>query len=137
MSTTDARTIEERERDEALAALAAAEARAEEATRERDEARAYGEKWRRIRVPKHGTCCHCQACGLHYDECRCSLDEVVDERNALASRLAEAVSVMRGLADESDPEVLRHMAALLRLTGNTPQADLCTFLASVNEQEKK
>lgn len=40
-------------------------------------------KWQRIRTPTHGTCCTCQGCGLHYDECRCDLDEVVDELDKL------------------------------------------------------
>ena len=29
--------------------------------------------------PIHGSCCTCQRCGRHYDECRCMLDDVADE----------------------------------------------------------
>jgi DNA repair exonuclease SbcCD ATPase subunit len=68
----------------------AAEARAEKAEEERDRAREYGEKWRRIRTPTHGTCCTCQACGLGYDECRCDLDEAVDRALAAETRAEKA-----------------------------------------------
>lgn len=40
-------------------------------------------KWRRIRKPTHGSCCTCQGCGLHHDECRCDLEEVCDELDQL------------------------------------------------------
>ena len=36
-------------------------------------------KWKRIRRPAHGPCCTCQACGLHYDDCRCDLDDIADD----------------------------------------------------------
>lgn len=49
------------------------------ALKERDQARAEAKKWQLIRTPGHGTCCTCQKCGKGYDECRCDLDDVVDE----------------------------------------------------------
>jgi type VI protein secretion system component VasK len=52
------------------------------------------------------------------------------------SRLDEAVGVLRALVDESDPAILTTMATLLRATGNTPQADVCTFLARLDGEVK-
>ncbi len=45
------------------------------------------QKWQRIRTPTHGPCCTCQACGQHYDDCRCDLDEVGDELTQTKSNL--------------------------------------------------
>ena len=47
------------------------------------------EKWKRIRTPTHGPCCTCQACGLHYDDCRCDLDEVADALALAKKRIKE------------------------------------------------
>ena len=56
------------------------------------------------RQPTHGKCCTCQACGLDYDSCRCSLDEQVERAEA-----AEAeVERLRGLLDDAlacDPAI--------------------------------
>jgi len=39
------------------------------------------------RKPTHGPCCTCQRCGLDYDTCRCSLDDVADENAELRAKL--------------------------------------------------
>ena len=41
------------------------------------------------RQPTHGKCCTCQACGLDYDSCRCSLDEQVERAEAAEQRVKE------------------------------------------------
>jgi hypothetical protein len=50
-------------------------------------------------MSRHGACCTCQRCGKFYDECRCDLDEVVDENEALKAKLAAWEPVMRALMD--------------------------------------
>ncbi len=50
------------------------------------------QKWQRIRTPTHGPCCTCQRCGQHYDDCRCDLDEIVDQLQQAESRLKETES---------------------------------------------
>jgi chromosome segregation ATPase len=45
------------------------------------------QKWQRIRKPTHGPCCTCQRCGQLYDDCRCDLDETVDELEQTKSNL--------------------------------------------------
>jgi Lar family restriction alleviation protein len=41
-----------------------------------------------FRKPTHGACCTCQKCGHSYDECRCDLDETVDELENANKRIA-------------------------------------------------
>ena len=53
-------------------------------------AEARADKWQRIHENTHGSCCQCQRCGLGHDECRCDLDEAVDELEQLKTRLAAA-----------------------------------------------
>ncbi len=55
------------------------------------------QKWQRIRTPTHGPCCTCQRCGQHYDDCRCDLDEVVDELEQTKSNLQKLVEVVEKL----------------------------------------
>lgn len=51
-----------------------------QAREERDRLQAESELHRRWhRKPTHGPCCTCQKCGLDYDTCRCSLDDLADE----------------------------------------------------------
>jgi len=39
--------------------------------------------------PTHGSCCICQRCGRDYDDCRCDLDDTVDENEKLKAKNAE------------------------------------------------
>lgn len=74
----------------ALIVCAACERLAQENARLREEV----QKWQRIRTPTHGSCCTCQKCGQFYDDCRCDLDEVVDDlkqAEALAARYKAAL----------------------------------------------
>jgi hypothetical protein len=38
-------------------------------------------------LPKHGPCCTCQVCGKHYDDCRCTEDELHQEIDKLKQQL--------------------------------------------------
>ena len=42
-----------------------------------------------FRQPTHGPCCTCQRCGQPYEDCRCDLDDVVDELDKANARIAE------------------------------------------------
>ena len=35
--------------------------------------------------PGHGSCCTCQTCGRHYDDCVCTSNEIVEALNKLVS----------------------------------------------------
>jgi len=54
---------------------------------------------RRKREPTHGPCCTCQICGEHHDDCRCDLDDVVDElekaekENTKLRKVVEAANI--------------------------------------------
>lgn len=56
------------------------------------------------RKPTHGPCCTCQNCGQHYDDCRCTLDEVADENEKLKAALnakeKENAALKRPVTDE-------------------------------------
>lgn len=54
------------------------------------ESREETRKWQRIRTPTHGNCCTCQKCGESHDECRCDLDDVVDELEQTKAKLRAA-----------------------------------------------
>ncbi len=56
-----------------------------------------------LRRPTHGPCCTCQRCGKNYDDCRCDLDEVVDE---LASERERSAN-LRETANEAGSKVER------------------------------
>lgn len=68
---------------------------------------------RYYRKPTHGPCCTCQACGQHYDDCRCHLDDVADQLETehkahaecskmLAARIAECRELIERLECESE-----------------------------------
>lgn len=84
---------------------------------ENSDLREQVKKWRRIRIPTHGSCCACQQCGQHYDECRCDLDEVADDLQLAQSRVKELEAFVEAVAhmDVTWPE--KYVAEARRLTG--------------------
>lgn len=40
-------------------------------------------------APKHGSCCTCQVCGKHYDDCRCDERTLHEEIGALKFQLKQ------------------------------------------------
>lgn len=55
--------------------------------------------------PGHGPCCTCQRCGRHYDECRCDLDDFLDEKEMLEAENKElAKKLESALSGYSDPD---------------------------------
>jgi len=49
--------------------------------------------------PTHGSCCICQRCGRDYDDCRCDLDDTVDENEKLKAKNAELEAGLRPFAE--------------------------------------
>lgn len=39
--------------------------------------------------PKHGSCCTCQICGYHYDDCNCRIREAIKEIDQATDRIME------------------------------------------------
>jgi hypothetical protein len=77
-----------------------------------EEARAEALKWRRIRTPTHGTCCTCQGCGLHYDDCKCTEEEIEDLIATLRADLTLATEDCAKLRRTDARQVLGEMDAL-------------------------
>ena len=73
-----------------------------------------------FRQPTHGPCCTCQRCGQAYEDCRCDLDDVVDELDKANARIAELEAERRWIPfdwehKENQPD---HMQVCLVLTAD-------------------
>ncbi|HSW65450.1 MAG TPA: DNA translocase FtsK [Dissulfurispiraceae bacterium] len=69
-------------------------------------------KWQRIRTPAHGSCCTCQKCGEHYDDCRCDLDEVADELTQARAEIAALRAALKPFADFYEGKPNKTIAAV-------------------------
>ena len=102
---------------------------------------ALHKRWHR--KPTHGPCCTCQKCGLDYDTCRCSLDDVADELEKAEAALeaAGAWQADRAAVCEDRETAIRERdearAETERLRKDVPTASQKVWREEANKQAKR
>ena len=71
-----------------------------------------------FRQPTHGPCCTCQRCGQPYEDCRCDLDDVVDELEEAHARIAELEARAYGVREELSTRIAELEAEIDQLTAH-------------------
>jgi hypothetical protein len=93
---------------------------------------ALHKRWHR--KPTHGACCTCQKCGLDYDTCRCSLDDVADELQQAEAERDEWRDIARaeGADEEHERALVSERDALRAEVERLREQFICTADPAAN-----